>query len=97
MCLKNLGDNLYKENEMRSLLFIGFAAVVFSGCDTIDNSYDTKCKCTTDSQGTETCKCKDYDRDSIYEDFAGSDVLIYDKGGKVVVEYPDSVTIFEEA
>ena len=78
---------------MKSLLFIGLAVAMFSGCDTIDNSYDTKCKCTTDSQGTETCKCKDYDRDSIYEDFAGSGVLIYDK---VIVEYPDSMITFEE-
>ncbi len=68
-----------------------------TGCQTIDNSYDSKCKCSTDSQGVETCKCKDYDRSDIYNDFDAPGTLIYDQGQDVVYEDMTRKIIFSGA
>ncbi len=66
--------------------------VLLSGCET--NSYDQKCVCETDSKGTETCKCKNYDRSSIYENFSTADTVVYDSGADVIVESMDTKIIF---
>ena len=54
------------------------AAMLLTGCETIENSYDEKTRCTTKSNGDVECKTKYYDKGvitcQVYED--GSEACI---------------------
>ncbi len=71
--------------------------LIFSGCETIENSYDEKTRCTTKSNGDVECKTKYYDKGvitcQVYED--GSEACIAEDMtiDEVVMVYdsPDAV------
>ncbi len=77
---------------MLKILLIG-VAILATGCNSVQNDYDEKCECKERWDGTMECKCKDYDRESIYNDF--SDIgIVYDMGDDVIFEDMDSKIVF---
>ncbi len=69
-------------------------ALFATGCETVQNSYDSKCECTEKANGDTECKCKDYDRSSIYEDYDAPGTLIYDMGDDIIFEDMESKIVF---
>ena len=56
---------------MKKVILGIMVVLIVGGCDTIDNSYDSKCKTTCNDDGTQcTTKCKDYNSFTctVYED-----------------------------
>ena len=93
------------------MLAAATAAVMFSGCDTVDNSYTNKCKTSCNENNTKcTTKCKDYNSFTctVYEDNSqrcdGMGIMsindiyaIYDAPDAIISDEGDEVLIeFED-